>query len=84
MSLQKQDYGTATKMEESETKLRFQWSDHGGELGKLSRSLFGSDDLSDVTLTCRGGKAYHAHRLVLAAASTYFRHGCQMAIARFF
>ena len=62
MSLQKQDYGTATKMEESETKLRFQWSDHGGELGKLSRSLFGSDDLSDVTLTCRGGKAYHAHR----------------------
>ena len=61
-------------MEESETKLRFQWRDHGNELSKLSREMFGSDDLTDVTLTCRGGRAFHANKMVLAAASTYFRN----------
>ena len=35
--------------------------------------MFGNDDLTDVTLTCRGGSPYHAHKMVLAAASTYFR-----------
>ena len=36
--------------------------------------MFGSDDLTDVTLTCRGGAAYHANKMVLAAASAYFRN----------
>ena len=61
-------------MEETASKLRFEWRDHSNELSKLSRELFGQDDLSDVTLTCRGGAAYHAHKMVLAAASTYFRN----------
>ena len=41
---------------------------------RLSREIFGNDDLTDVTLTCRGGSPYHAHKMVLAAASTYFRN----------
>ena len=41
---------------------------------RLSREIFGSDDLADVTLTCRGGAAFHAHKMVLAAASNYFRN----------
>jgi len=61
-------------MEDSATKLRLQWRDHGNELSKLSREIFGNDDLTDVTLTCRGGSPYHAHKMVLAAASTYFRN----------
>ena len=46
----------------------------GGGLKSLMREVFGSDDLADVTLTCRGGAAFHAHKMVLAAASTYFRN----------
>ena len=61
-------------MENSVNKVRLEWRDHGGELSKLSREVFGSDDLADVTLTCRGGAAFHAHKLVLAAASAYFRN----------
>ena len=61
-------------MEESGTKLRLQWRDHGSELAKLSREMFGSEDLTDVTLTCRGGAPFHAHKMVLAAASTFFRN----------
>ena len=60
-------------MENSGDKVRLEWRDHGGELSKLSREVFGSDDLADVTLACRGGAAYHAHKMVLAAASTHFR-----------
>ena len=29
--------------------------------------------MTDVTLTCRGGAAFHARKIVLAAASAYFR-----------
>ena len=61
-------------MEDSATKLRLQWRDHGNELSKLSREIFGNDDLTDVTLTCLGGSPYHAHKMVLAAASTFFRN----------
>ena len=61
-------------MEELATRLRFKWSDHGNELSKLSREIFNSDDLTDVTLTCRGGAAFHAHKMVLAASSTYFKN----------
>ena len=46
---------------------------HGSELCRLSREVFGSGNMSDVTLTCRGGAAFYAHKIVLAAASTYFR-----------
>ena len=60
-------------MEGTSNKLRLQWRDHGNELSKLSREIFGNDNLTDVTLTCRGGSPYHAHKMVLAAASTYFR-----------
>ena len=40
---------------------------------RLSREIFGNDDLTDVTLTCRGGNPFHAHKIILAAASTYFK-----------
>ena len=30
--------------------------------------------MTDVTLACRGGAAFHAHKVVLAAASNYFRN----------
>ena len=55
-------------------KLRLQWHDHGNELSRLSRDLFGHEGLTDVTLTCRGGTPFHAHKMILAAASTYFRN----------
>ena len=38
-----------------------------------ARDLFGDTTMSDVTLTCRGGTPFRAHRVILAAASTYFR-----------
>ena len=31
------------------------------------------EDLSDVTISCAGGKQFSAHRLVLATCSSYFR-----------
>ena len=40
---------------------------------RLSREIYGNDDLTDVTLTCRGGNPFHAHKIILAAASTYFK-----------
>ena len=40
---------------------------------RLSREIFGNDDLTDVTLTCRGGTPFYAHKIILAAASTYFK-----------
>ena len=55
-------------------KLRLQCHDHGNELSRLSRGLFGHEGLTDVTLTCRGGAPFHAHKILLAAASTYFRN----------
>ena len=54
--------------------MRLKWRDNGNELSKLSREIFGNDDLTDVTLTCLGGSPYHAHKMVLAAASTFFRN----------
>ena len=54
--------------------LRLQWNDHGPELSRLSREIFGRADLTDVTLSCRGGTPFHAHKIILAAASTYFRN----------
>ena len=36
--------------------------------------MFCREDLSDVTLTCRGGTPFSAHKMILAAASTYFRN----------
>jgi len=58
---------------EDSAKLRLQWHDHGNELSRLSREIFGNDDLTDVTLTCRGGTPFYAHKIILAAASTYFK-----------
>lgn len=55
------------------SKLRLHWHDHGTELSRLTREICGRDEMTDVTLTCRGGTPFHAHRIVLAAASTYFR-----------
>merc|ERR1712039_772321 len=57
-----------------DSKLRLQWRDHGNELSRLSRDVFCREDLSDVTLTCRGGTPFSAHKMILAAASTYFRN----------
>ena len=57
-----------------DSKLRLQWRDHGNELSRLSRDVFCREDLSDVTLTCRGGAPFSAHKMILAAASTYFRN----------
>ena len=57
-----------------DSKLRLPWRDHGNELSRLSRDVFCREDLSDVTLTCRGGAPFSAHKMILAAASTYFRN----------
>ena len=58
---------------ENPGKLRLQWRDHGTAISKLAREMFGKEDLADVTLACLGGAPFHAHKMVLAAASTYFR-----------
>lgn len=60
-------------MADSANKLRLQWRDHGSELASLSRDVFCREDLADVTLACRGGAPFPAHKMVLAAASTFFR-----------
>ena len=39
----------------------------------LSTAKEGEEDLSDVTISCAGGKQFSAHRLVLATCSSYFR-----------
>ena len=59
---------------EDSAKLRLQWRDHGNELASLSRDIFCREDLTDVTLACRGGAPFPAHKLILAASSTYFRN----------
>ena len=51
-----------------------QWRDHGDALTRLSKDIFCRQDLSDVTLTCRGGAPFPAHKVILSAASTYFRN----------
>ena len=59
-------------MEDSKSRLR--WRDHGDALTRLSKDIFCRQDLSDVTLTCRGGAPFPAHKVILSAASTYFRN----------
>lgn len=39
----------------------------------LSTAKAGEEDLSDVTISCAGGRQFTAHRLVLATCSSYFR-----------
>ena len=39
----------------------------------LSTAKDDEEDLSDVTISCAGGKQFSAHRLVLATCSSYFR-----------
>ena len=39
----------------------------------LSTAKDGEEDLSDVTISCAGGRQFPAHRLVLATCSSYFR-----------
>eukprot|EP00088_Acartia_fossae_P015090 TRINITY_DN1818_c0_g1_i4.p1 TRINITY_DN1818_c0_g1~~TRINITY_DN1818_c0_g1_i4.p1 ORF type:complete len:572 (-),score=122.22 TRINITY_DN1818_c0_g1_i4:29-1744(-) len=59
----------------SEYKLT--WNNYSLSIASFIRLISpqeGLDCLSDVTVTCPGGKYFKAHRLVLATCSTYFRN----------
>jgi len=67
-------------MAASSSRLGLRWHDHSMALQSLARDLCGSDELTDVTLTCAGGISFRAHRLVLAGASSYFRSLFSVAV----
>jgi len=53
------------------------WNNYEASLASFLRILSSAKDgeeaLSDVTISCSGGKLFQAHRLVLATCSSYFR-----------
>jgi len=53
------------------------WNNYEASLASFLRILSsakeGEEALSDVTISCSGGKLFQAHRLVLATCSSYFR-----------
>ncbi|CAB4067936.1 unnamed protein product [Lepeophtheirus salmonis] len=54
------------------TAMQFEWSTHSSELIEEISKLLCGRNLTDVTLTAEG-RTLKAHRLVLAAASTFFK-----------
>lgn len=55
----------------SEEQYALNWNDHSKHLLKAFGNLFTSSDFIDVTLSCQG-KRIGAHKVILAACSTYF------------
>ena len=53
-------------------KLCLQWNDFNEDLGSSFRDLRGDKDLTDITLVCEDGKQVEAHKVVLAASSSFF------------
>lgn len=49
------------------------WSEYSGQVSSLLSELQRDEELVDVTLCC-AGRSVRAHRLMLSAASPYFRH----------
>lgn len=56
--------------------MQLEWVDHSVQLLEGVSDLLKASKLVDVTITAEG-KKIRAHRLILSAASTYFRVGCQ-------
>ena len=56
--------------------MQLEWVDHSVQLLEGVSDLLKASKLVDVTITAEG-KKIRAHRLILSAASTYFRVRCQ-------
>jgi broad-like protein len=54
--------------------MQLEWLNHSCQLLEGVSDLFDSAELVDVTVTAEGRKI-RAHRVILSAASTYFRVG---------
>ena len=52
--------------------MQLEWVNHSCQLLEGVSQLFDSSELLDVTVTAEG-KKIRAHRVILSAASTYFR-----------
>ena len=50
-----------------------EWDNHSSELVESLTTFLQTGALNDVTLCSAEGKKIKAHRLILAATSTYFR-----------
>lgn len=50
-----------------------EWKTHPREMAESVSALLTEEALLDVTLSADGGGSVRAHRVILAAASTYFR-----------
>ena len=58
--------------------MQLEWVGHSGQLVDGVSELLDASQLVDVTLMAEG-KKLRAHRLILSAASTYFRvRGCSL------
>lgn len=52
--------------------MQLEWSEHSGEMVGAISKLLKAEELLDLTLSA-GGKTLRVHRLILSAASEYFR-----------
>lgn len=56
----------------SSSEFCLRWNNHQANLLNAFEALLGQEAFTDVTLACEEGITLHAHRLVLAACSSYF------------
>ena len=54
-------------------KLCLQWNDFQDNIKSAFGNLREDNDFTDVTLACEDGQQMEAHRVILAAASPFFK-----------
>ena len=56
----------------SSDKLSLQWKDYQKDVNSQFGKLRESEDLTDVTLVCKNGQKFAAHKIILASSSPFF------------
>ena len=57
---------------ENKEKVCLQWRDHQKDTTSQFKRFRDSEDFTDVTLVCKDGKKFKAHKLILASSSHFF------------
>ena len=58
---------------------RLKWNDFTNNVADTFRSLRGENDFTDVTLACEDGLVLEAHKVILAASSSFFLNILKMS-----
>ena len=55
-------------------KVHLQWNDFESNVKVAFRNLKENTDFADVTLVCEDGEQFEAHKVILAASSSFFQN----------